>query len=301
MFLFNDLLEKEGIDPSEVLVLRHTPKEPDLRENLPLLASVKPDIFNAYQQTQGVEVEAKMLKAQYVASFIGLEKRAGNEEYPAVFVDLYKVGSNRKLTYEEFWRIPAYQEMKTKFGMRGFVEGDRPFVLWFDLTVIDFCKRWTGKLIIEWPRPPIQWARWAGENDFPIHSILEDSALHEAMPLWNECVFSFAKFSVLPISWREKLREWRGIYYIHDRSDGKGYVGAAYGENNILGRWERHVAVGGDSVLLRQRSPENFTFSILEIVSRTTDKDSVIELETTWKNRLHTWSPEGLNEKKRVA
>ena len=31
--------------------------------------------------------------------------------------------------------------------------------------------------------------------------------------------------------------QWRGIYYIFDTSDAKGYVGSAYGEYNPLGRW----------------------------------------------------------------
>ena len=101
----------------------------------------------------------------------------------------------------------------------------------------------------------------------------------------------------LPNKWRETLRHWRGIYYIFDHSDGKGYVGAAYGEDNILGRWERYEDLGhGGNVLLRDRSPENFSFSILERVSPDMETDDVCELETTWKDRLHTRSPLGLND-----
>jgi hypothetical protein len=185
--------------------------------------------------------------------------------------------------------------MKT-FGMRGLVEGDRPAVLWFDLTITDFYRGWKGKLVVEWPRPPIRWWRWANQNKFPIHSILEDSLLQEAMPEGNKCILSWAKLSILPVSWREKLRGWRGIYYIYDQSDRMGYVGSAYGEDNILGRWQRHAAVGGDSIYLRQRSPENFNFSILELVSPNMEADNVIALETTWKDRLHTQWPAGLND-----
>jgi len=295
--LFNDLLAKENIDPSGVLVLRHTPMEPELRENLPLLAAVKPDLFNAYQQTQDVRVEKQMLRAKHVASFIGLKRGKSSAEHAAVFVGLYKVGDHRPLTHEEFWKIPAYQEMHKKFGQIGFAEGDdRASVLWFDLTITDFYKRWQGKLVIEWPRPPIRWWRWANQNKFPIHSILEDSALHEAMPEWNECIFSCAKLSILPTSWRDKLRGWRGIYYIYDRSDGMGYVGSAYGEDNIGGRWDRHCAVGGDSVYLHKRISENFIFSILELGAHNMDPDDVRDLEATWKDRLHTRWPEGLND-----
>jgi hypothetical protein len=309
--LFNNLLEEENIDQSGVLVLRHTPKEPALKETLPLLAAVKPDLFNAYQQTQDVKVEAEMLRAKHVASFIGLPKRPGNAGHAAVFVGLYKVGRHRPLTVEEFWEVPALQEMRTSFKLRGFQDGDRPSiggkpasVLWFNLTLTDFYKKWQGKLIIDWPPPPIKFSRFAHKNNFPIHSILEESALHEAMPEWNKCIVPWAKLSILPNSWRQKLSQWRGIYYIHDHSDGTGYVGSAYGDVgsakgddiNILGRWDVHAKTGGDSVRLRERSPKNFTFSILELVSPNMQKDDVLALEATWKNRLHTHWPSGLNE-----
>lgn len=294
--LFNDLLAEENLDPAGVLVLRHTPVERELRKVLPWLAAEHPDIFNAYQQTQTEEVEAKILRAKYVASFIGLEKRTGSTEQAAVFVGLYKVGDHRPLTHEQYWQVQANHKLK-EFGMRGFVEGDRPSLLWFDLTITDFQKNWRGKLLIEWPRPAIQWSRFANKAKFPIWAILEESMLHKAMPDWKECIFNWAELGVLPSKWRDALRQWRGVYYIFDQSDGKGYVGSAYGKDiNILGRWERHMAVGGDSVQLRQRSAQNFIFSILERVSPDMEPDDVIELETTWKDRLHTRSPSGLND-----
>jgi hypothetical protein len=181
VMLFNDLLAKENIDLGGVLVLQHTPPERELRKVLPWLAGENPDIFNAYQSTQNVTVEADFLKAQHVASFIGLEKQKGSAADTAVFVGLYKVGNHWPLTSEDFWKIPAFQEMK-KFGKRDFVEGDRPSCLWFDLEITDFYKIWQGKLVIEWPRPPRRWWRWAKQNKFPIHAILQDSVLHPAMP-----------------------------------------------------------------------------------------------------------------------
>ena len=168
-----------------------------------------------------------MLRAKYVASFIGLEKRKGSTEQAAVFVGLYKVGDHRPMTHKQFWEVPAFLEMK-KFGMRGFVEGDRSSLLWFDLTIIDFYKKWQGKLIVEWPRPPIKWSRFANRAKFPIIAISEDSLLHEAMPDWRDCIWSWAELSILPSKWREALRHWRGVYYIFDQSDRKGYVGSAY-------------------------------------------------------------------------
>jgi hypothetical protein len=62
---FNDLLAKEGIALEGVLVLRHTPKERELRKVLPWLAAERPDLFNAFQQTQGrLRVEGDLLRAR---------------------------------------------------------------------------------------------------------------------------------------------------------------------------------------------------------------------------------------------
>ena len=69
----NDLLRAKGIDPTTVLVMRHRPFEPELNKVLPWLAAERPDVFNAYQQTQSEKVERAMRNAKYVASFIGHE------------------------------------------------------------------------------------------------------------------------------------------------------------------------------------------------------------------------------------
>ena len=69
----NDMLVKKGINPESVLVLRHRPTEPELRKVLPWLAAEQPQIYNAYQQTQTPKVEKAMIRAEYLASFIGHE------------------------------------------------------------------------------------------------------------------------------------------------------------------------------------------------------------------------------------
>jgi hypothetical protein len=73
-------------------------------------------------------------------------------------------------------------------------------------------------------------------NVIPVHAILEDSALDAAMKNWDELDLTWNQLAILPKRWQAKLAEWRGIYYIFDKSDGKGYVGPAYGPSNLLGR-----------------------------------------------------------------
>jgi len=286
----NALLTDQNIDPREVLVMRHRPHEPELRKVLPWLAAEKPDVFNAYQQTQGQKVENAMLEAKHVASFIG------HEPGKALFVGLYSIGKSRPLTYAQYWSVPAYAEMKG-FGMRGFTGESRASVLWFELDLTDFYLPWKGKLVVDWPPPERSWWRRAHRNEISVRAILEDSLLDAAMPSWDEINLNWDELGILPVRWSNVLSQWRGIYYIYDSSDGKGYVGSAYGGENIFGRWRNYAATGhGGNRLLRQREPRNFRFSILQRVSPDMDAGDVIRLEGTWKERLHTRAPFGLND-----
>jgi hypothetical protein len=284
------ILTDNKIDPRDVLVLRHRPHEPELRKVLPWLAAEQPQLFNAYQQTQGQKVEKAMLQMKYLASFIGYESGK------ALFVGLYSIGKSSPMTYNEYWRVPAYIELK-KFDMKGFTGEERSSLLWFDLVLTEFCASWKGKLIIKWPGVERSWWRRADRNLFPVHAILEESALDRAMPVWDEINLNWDELRVIPGSWRTVLSQWRGIYYIYDQAVGKGYVGSAYGDTNILGRWLNYAASGhGGNVLLRERDPKTLRFTILQRVSPDMDPGDVIRLEGTWKERLHTRSPFGLND-----
>src|SRR5262249_55248192 len=181
----NDLLRGKEIEPREVLVLRHRPAEPDLNKVLPLLAADKPDLFNAYQRTQGGALEKTMLSASYVASFIG------HEPGKALYIGLYKIGKTKPLTYAQYWHLPEHIELK-KLGMRGFSGAKRPSCLWFDLDLLDFYSEWRSKLIVGWPPPERSWWRRAHRNVMPIHAILEDSALETAMKRWDDLDFTWS-------------------------------------------------------------------------------------------------------------
>lgn len=290
----NDLLRANGADPQHVIVCRHRPYEPELNKVLPWLAAERPDVFNAYQQTQGQKLENVMKGMSgvgFIASFIG------HAPGKALFVGLYSIGEFRPLTIDEYWETPAYMEMKA-FGMEGFTEKEsRSSVLWFDLSLTDFYAPWKGKLIVGWPPPERSWWRRAHRNEIPILAVLEDNALDAAMPEWDEICLSWEQLAVLPTRWKSLLSQWRGVYYIYDSSDGKAYVGSAYGENNLLGRWLGYAATGhGGNRLLRQRDPKHFQFSILQRVSPDMEANDIIRLEATWKERLHTRQPQGLNE-----
>jgi hypothetical protein len=51
----------------------------------------------------------------------------------------------------------------------------------------------------------------------------------------------------------------------------------------------------GGNKLLKNLDPKFFRFSILQITAHDLPADEVIELEKTWKKRLNTFAPNGLN------
>jgi hypothetical protein len=96
-------------------------------------------------------------------------------------------------------------------------------------------------------------------------------------------------------SWKIALSSVYGIYLIADINTGKHYIGSAYGEGGIWGRWCQYVYTyhgnNADLVdLFEDKSEsyfrENFKFSILEVISAISTKEEVIRKESLWKLKL---------------
>jgi hypothetical protein len=153
---FRDLLTKQGLDLGTVMVMRHRPIEPEVREVLPWLAADRPEVFNAYQQVQHPDAEKALKKAAVLASFIVQDGER------ALFVGLYRRGAWRPVTKMQFWATPA-AEMKP-FGLRG-IKG-RKTRMWFDLELTDLYRELKGRLVVKWP-PGRLWWRWARTNQRP--------------------------------------------------------------------------------------------------------------------------------------
>ena len=71
------------------------------------------------------------------------------------------------------------------------------------------------------------------------------------------------------------------------------YVGSAYGENMILGRWQSYVKTGhGGNVELKKMKfdhiKKNFRYSILDIFKSTVDDQIIFTRESWWKAVLQT-------------
>jgi hypothetical protein len=284
---FNQLLEMSGVAPTGTLVMRHRPWERKLRPIIARMAQEQRHLFDTYQSIQGERVSKSIRKAHHVAAMLALE---GNS---AVFVGLYKMEGYSTRTQNE---LNASPEVKALVQL-GMLEPKSQNTHWHDLKLTDHLAPFRFSLSVRWPGAAVGWVRWASRNVFEILPLPVVEAIRPDMPPWDELDLRWGELDNLPSSWQAKLRAWRGVYCIFDIEIKKAYIGAAYGEENLLGRWRNYASSGhGDNKLLRERDPENFLFSILQLVSPVAESNEVQELETSWKRRLHTRAPYGLNE-----
>jgi hypothetical protein len=288
MLDLNHLLVDAGIDPATAIVARHRPWEPALNRVMPWIVAEKPDLFRVYQQTHGPRLETALAKARTLVAFIGHGPRR------ALFAVVYDIRGARHIGFEEFWDLPGNRELEAH-GMRGFLPKDDRKPLLFDLAETDALAPWRGKLIIGWTGLERSWWRWAARNALPVEAITEESQFVPPMPDWKEIVLAWSDLAILPAHWRAALAQWRGVYFIFDAARERGYVGSAYGNENILGRWLNYKATGhGGNTQLRRSNPADLSFSILERTSPDLTSTEVMRLEARWKDRLHTRS-HGLN------
>jgi len=89
---------------------------------------------------------------------------------------------------------------------------------------------------------------------------------------------------------------------IVDTTDGKQYIGSAYGEGGLLERWRLYVETGHGGnrkieELIRDHPEryENFQFSILQILPKTITQEEVTNIENLYKRKLLT-KEFGLND-----
>ena len=286
-----ELLVRNRIDPARTVVFRHRPTEPELNRNFDMIVSERPDLFECYQNTHNERTESALKRATHVASFI--RRQAGK----ALFVGVYEIAGWRDLSPAQWESRPPQLEL-VKLGMEGASGGAwRESISEFDLKETDVLGSWRRRLVIGWPPPERSWYRWADRNIFPILAVTEDDALRPPIPDWQDIRLPRAQLSILPESWQSALRHWRGIYLITDQSDRRAYVGSAGGTQNILQRWQDYGRTGhGGNKHLRLRDPANFAFSILQRTSPDLPLDELVKLEASWKMRLGTRWPDGLNE-----
>lgn len=132
-------------------------------------------------------------------------------------------------------------------------------------------------------------------NDFLVKEILPSSLDNDVFPGYEKVNISWGELKrvIEKDTWKTVLQNQKGVYLLTDVSNGKKYVGSAYGENMILGRWISYAKCGhGENIELKPLTFEhikaNFRFSILDIYKSITDDRIIIERESWWKEVLQS-------------
>ena len=285
MLHFNDLLRSEDIDPSSVNVILHSPREQAFAKVLPTLFQERPAALIAFQSSHNRPAQRALQQGrELIASFV----KTG--ENRLVFAGLYSNNGSHNRPMREIWNEPEIQFLHDTYGLdygQGIGDPESTYT-WFDIREHNGLAALKGRLVIEARMTPT-YVRLAENLEAPVVCILEQGVYDIQTPNWSEMMPSAAIVRALPTSWAAALREWRGIYLIIDVSDGARYVGSAYGESNLLGRWREHVAGGrGITRELRARDPINFRFSILQLLAPDANQNEVIRLEHSYMDRIHT-------------
>ena len=157
-----------------------------------------------------------------------------------------------------------------------------------------------GRLIIHYNKPFRQSYPYAltSLDDLSIKEILREPYTMTPFPGYEQVNIDFSQLQSIMFqqepSWMSALSNVKGIYLITDITNGKLYVGSAYGENAFWNRWNEYSQNGhGGNVILRKLINEfgkeyadNFRFSILETRSMNAEDDAIIMREQYWKQIL---------------
>ena len=233
-------------------------------------------------------------------------------------IEEFKKGKIDTLLKGHYWNYPKKKSYKLNQQTLGFVILNKEEDTWLffhagivtkDLGVYDGVgyeyeeikdfSKYCGRLIIKYKNRPCaqNLVRKADTciDDCEVVKILPGVFDDDIFPGYENVDISWEELSLVmkKESWKTALQNQKGVYLITDTETGRMYVGSAYGEDMILGRWAKYVKTcHGGNVKLKELDPDyirkNFRYSILDIFKSTVADDVIIKRESWWKKVLMT-------------
>lgn len=229
-------------------------------------------------------------------------------------IELFKNGNLTAILEGHYWNYPSRKSYRNGQITVGLVRIKPKGNLWLlfhigkitkDLNKLDAVgyeyeslieyQKYCGRLIVKFDNKDQMLIRNAQSviDNCEVSQILPDTFDNDIFPGYDKVNVTWeALCRVLEKdNWKTALQNQKGVYLITDISNGKKYVGSAYGENMILGRWKSYAKTGhGGNIGLKpldfEHIKKNFMFSILDIYKSTTDDSIIIERENWWKEIL---------------
>jgi len=230
-----------------------------------------------YQSQQGRDVFGGV---DFIVSFIGEEGTRSR------FIGVFKVIGGR--------RLPTKQLS---------VDGGQ-FQFQYQLEEVSGFDDLKERVIIDWGKAAIKWEQLITNTKEVVE--IQPGLNYRRFTDYFDFILGFDELQEIARNqypdWRKMLSATKGVYLINDSKSGKLYVGAAYGEDGIWGRWMSYVSTGGhggnkslkDLVIRNSDYANNFKFSILMLLPSTITAAEAIQKEKLFKNKLGAISS-GLN------
>jgi hypothetical protein len=182
----------------------------------------------------------------------------------------------------------------------------------YSVELMDLNKELIGRLVIDFYRyQGLRGRSYLLENyygDFIVSQILARPYDGIKFPGYENINIDFLEleniYRVQKNDWKTALENVKGIYVISDKSNGKKYVGSAYGDFGIWSRWNVYAgtAHGFNDELTaiidrfgKGYARKNFRFSLLEYRPMKVDDTVIINRESFWKEVLITRGEFGYN------
>lgn len=175
---------------------------------------------------------------------------------------------------------------------------------------VDAYSNLVGRLKIKMPTPSRGRAFYL-ENHYSamfVNEIIPEPYSGAEFPGFENIVISFHELKSIietqKMDWKAALSGVKGVYCIIDRSNGKKYIGSAYGEAGIWSRWSNYAWSGhGDNIHLRllieehgiSHAMNNFQIALLEYRPANTADKIIIDRETHWKRLMLSRGDYGYN------
>ncbi len=271
MLTFFDLLKVFDISPENVRLVRHGNKEIDVLDTF-LNDAEK---FTEYTAWQGAR---KYGDAEYLAIFCPARGTT------SLFLGIWKIVGcleNAKLK-------PKHLELlkKHKLPAEWFETSVR-----YELEPASAMLELSQRLVIEWGHSTVSWVQSKNKNIVQIKppNSIGDFTSYDRILLSYQDLLCLVHDTDSNASWVNALSSVNGVYLIKHKTDGRLYVGSAYGKGGILGRWASYANTGhAGNKLLKGLDPHAFEFSVLEISPSTMSAEDVIARENRWKECLGT-------------
>lgn len=276
MITIQELLFNRGLDSNaRIKLVRHKHSGIDLYN----CYKTDKNSFLEYQRQQWKDVFAGV---DFIVSFIGEEGTF------ARFIGVYKVMGKK---YNTEKRPAAHGgEYQVEYEFEEVAQS-------FD----DLKER----VIVDWGKAALAWNQWINNQKEVIQ--IHPGLHYKQFTDYFDFILTFDELKEIVENqysdWKKMLSATKGIYLISDTNSGKLYVGSAYGDEGIWGRWSTYVGTNGhggnkrlvELVNSNESYARYFQFSILMLLPRTITSDEAIKKETLFKRKLGTNSF-GLND-----